>query len=85
MTMGGDRQTNPDALPLKGSVLQLGEPREGKCRVTFKELASIYYVDDKHPERDRILAALLRSRDTGEVLRLTYSIRDKSLTGFDAG
>ncbi|MFH1808970.1 MAG: hypothetical protein ABIJ09_09515 [Pseudomonadota bacterium] len=83
--MSGPRETNPDALPLKGSVLQLSEPRDGKHRVTFKELASIYYVDDTHPERDRILVALQRSLDTGEVLRLTYSIRDKCLTGFDEG
>ena len=83
MSTGGERTTDPDALPLKGSVLQLGDAREGKRRVTFRELASIYYVDDAHPERDRLLRALQRSLDTGEVLRLTYSIRDKSLTGFD--
>lgn len=69
--------TDVNALPLKGSVASLSPLPDGRTRVTFRQLAAIYYVAAGAPRA--VLEALERSRQTGEVLELKYAFADKSL------
>jgi len=74
---------DPKHLPIKSPVAEL--THEGtRTRVTFTRLASIYYLEDAHPEHARILAALEASRASGEPVALTYSLPEKLLTGLGA-
>jgi hypothetical protein len=69
-------------LPLSGPVLDVSEHHDGRMRVTFKNLAAIYFIAEDCPERDALLEAVHRSKDTGEELALTYDLDGKRLTGF---
>ncbi len=69
--------TDVNALPLKGSVAELKPLPDGRTRVTFRQLAAIYYVKPGAP--GAVLEALERSQRTGEVLELKYAYGDKSL------
>lgn len=69
-------------LPLDGPVLDVSEHHDGRIRVTFKNLAAIYFITADAPDRDELLEAVNRSKDTGESLKLTYDLDGKKLTGF---
>ncbi len=71
---------DPRRLPIESPVAEIS--REGdRTRVTFTRLASIYYLEDDHPEHDRILAALEASRASGEPVAVYYALPHKTLTG----
>ena len=69
-------------LPLKGPVLDVSDHHDGRVRVTFKNLAAVYFICDDTPGRDELLDAVRRSQQTGEELALTYDLDGKRLTGF---
>lgn len=75
-------EVNLERLPLAGVVLDLGSAPDGRTRVTFRNLAAIYFLDEQSPDRAALEAALQRSKDTGEELRLTYRLEGKRLNGF---
>ena len=69
-------------LPLNGPVLDVSEHHDGRTRVTFKNLAAVYFITLDCPEREKLLEAVRRSKDSGEELALTYDLDGKRLTGF---
>lgn len=71
-------------LPLTGPVLDVSEHHDGRIRVTFKNLAAIYFIADDSPDREALLEAVKRSQQTGEPLALTYDLDGKKLTGFQS-
>ncbi len=69
-------------LPLTGPVLDVTEHHDGRLRVTFKNLAAVYFIADDSPQRDELIEAVKQSKATGEELALTYDLDGKKLTGF---
>jgi hypothetical protein len=72
---------DPRRLPLKGVVWELGPQGDGRTRVTFRNLAAVYFVDDESVDKEALLAALERSRESGEELQLTYELVGKKING----
>ena len=75
-------KVDPEHLPLSGAVLEVGAQEDGRMRVTFRNLASIYFLDEDSLSRPELLIALERSEKSGEVLHLTYALIGKKLNGF---
>lgn len=71
-------------LPLQGAVLEVGTHSDGRTRVTFKNLAAIYFVDDAASDLETLLDAITRSASSGEELKLTYALNGKKLNGFQS-
>lgn len=71
---------DPEHLPIDSPVLAI-EPEDGRSRVTFKRLAAIYYLRDDEPQRKMILEALRASQNSGEGVKLTYTLATKCING----
>jgi hypothetical protein len=68
------------ALPIRAAVVELRrEP--GRVRVVFARHVGIYYLEDKHPERERLAGVLEKARASGEVVVASYDRRTRGLSG----
>jgi hypothetical protein len=74
--------SEPEAptAPLEGVVTALRPLDDGRVRVELERFASAYFVPAAGEGRDELLAALERSREHGEAVKLRWTLPDKVLS-----